>query len=344
MSMVITRRSATMGIAAAGAFARAARGDPLALADAARREGSLTWYVAQLDTATAERFGRAFTAEYKGIAVEVIRTTGQVAFQRLMLDIKNRTPHCDVFSATDISHMPILKERQALTQFTPDNAAALRPQLAAQSDAGWYYVTNAGRWVLIRNRDKVIADAAPKAWTDLLDPRWKGQLSVAHPAFSGGAGVWSLAMRKLYGWQFFEALAKNNPRVGRSTQDTVTLLSGGECLVGPTWAPGAYRDVDKGNPIAITQPSDGVVVMVFPSAIPAGAPHPNAAKLFMEWLLGQSCSKLTAADGSEPIRTDVAPRPDEPPLDTQKVIALTVEEIRTGVPEVIEQWRDTFGG
>ena len=198
--------------------------------------------------------------------------------------------------------------------------------------------------MLIRNRDKVIADAAPKAWTDLLDPRWKGQLSVAHPAFSGGAGVWSLAMRKLYGWQFFEALAKNNPRVGRSTQDTVTLLSGGECLVGPTWAPGAYRDVDKGNPIAITQPSDGVVVMVFPSAIPAGAPHPNAAKLFMEWLLGRSCSKLTAADGSEPIRTDVAPRPDEPPLDTQKVIALTVEEIRTGVPEVIEQWRDTFGG
>jgi iron(III) transport system substrate-binding protein len=107
MSMVITRRSATMGIAAAGAFARAARGDPLALADAARREGSLTWYVAQLDTATAERFGRAFTAEYPGIVVEVIRTTGQVAFQRLMLDIKNRTPHCDVFSATDISHMPI---------------------------------------------------------------------------------------------------------------------------------------------------------------------------------------------------------------------------------------------
>jgi spermidine/putrescine-binding protein len=79
-------------------------------------------------------------------------------------------------------------------------------------------------------------------------------------------------MRKLYGWQFFETLAKNNARVGRSTQDTVTLLSGGECLVGPTWAPGAYRDVDKGNPIAISQPGDGVVVMVFPSAIPPGAP------------------------------------------------------------------------
>jgi hypothetical protein len=40
----------------------------------------------------------------------------------------------------------------------------------------------------------------------------------------------------------------------------------------------------------------------------------------------------------------VAPRPDEPPLESQTVIALSAEEIRKGVPEVIEQWRDTFGG
>jgi iron(III) transport system substrate-binding protein len=86
------------------------------------------------------------------------------------------------------------------------------------------------------------------------------------------------------------------------------------------------------------------VVMVFPSAIPAGAPHPNAARLFVEWMLSDNYSKLIAVDGSEPIRSDVAPRRDEPPLETQKVIALTVEEIRKGVPEVIEQWRDTFGG
>jgi iron(III) transport system substrate-binding protein len=343
----ITRRYTTLGLGAlgvAGVPPHRAHADATALQAAARQEGSLTWYVAQMDTETAEHFGRSFTAAHPGITVEVIRTTGQVAFQRLSLDIKNHTPHCDVFSATDIAHMPALKEHGELTQFTPDNSAAMRPQFSAQSDAGWYYVTNAGRWVLIRNSEKVPADAAPKAWTDLLDPKWKGRLSVAHPAFSGGAGVWSLAMRKLYGWEFFTALAKNNPRVGRSTQDTVTLLSGGECLVGPTWAPGAYRGVDKGNPIAITQPRDGVVVMVFPSAIPAHAPHPNAARLFMEWLLSREYSKAIAADGSEPIRTDVPPRADEPALDGLKVVALTVDEIRKGVPEVIEQWRDTFGG
>ncbi len=347
MSSAIISRRAAIGLAAmstAAAWQHQARGDTNAMEADARREGSLTWYIAQLDTETAEAFGRAFTAAHPGITVEVIRTTGQVAFQRLTMDFKNGTPHCDVFSATDIAHMPILRERDALTQFIPDNFAGMRPQFVAQSDPGWYYPTNAGRWVLVRHRDKVTREAAPKAWTDLLDPRWKGRVSVAHPAFSGGAGIWALAVKKLHGWAFFEALAKNDPRIGRSTLDTVTLVGGAECLVGPTWAPGAYRALDKGAPIALDQPGDGVVLMTFPSAIPAGAPHPNAAKLFLNWLLSEEYSRLIAADGSEPIHAGVPPRADEPPLDQQKVVSLTVEEIRKGVPELVEQWRDTFGG
>jgi iron(III) transport system substrate-binding protein len=86
-----------------------------------------------------------------------------------------------------------------------------------------------------------------------------------------------------------------------------------------------------------------VVLCQVPSGIPARAPHPNAAKLFMEWLMGERYSKLIARDGSEPLREGVAPRKDEPPLATIKSITVTVDEIRKGVPEVIEQWRETFG-
>ena len=342
----VTRRRVTAGLAALGAglaAPRRARADLAGLEAAARKEGSVTWYVAQLDSETAEQLGRTFTRRHPGVMVEVIRTTGQVAFQRLSLDLKNNTPHCDVFSATDISHMPILKDRGALLSYTPEAASGMLPTFRAMADSGWWYPTNAGRWVLIRNKDRVTLDAAPKAWADLLDAKWKRQVSIAHPAFSGGMGVWTLAMKQTYGWEFFEKLAKNEPRVGRSTLDTVTLLSAAECLVGPTWAPGAYRMLDKGAPIAIDQPRDGVVVMVFPSAIPASAPHPNAAKLFLEWMLSEEYSRLTAADGSEPIHAGAAARPDQPPLSAQKVIAPTVAEIRKGIPEVVEQWRDTFG-
>ena len=346
MTMSPDRRQTVFGLGALGlvtVLPGDAKADLAALETAARKEASVTWYVAQLDAERAERIAKAFTADYPGIVVSVIRTTGQVAFQRLLMDIKNHTPQCDVFSATDISHMPILKDRHELMPYMPENAGGLLPPFARLSDPNHYYITNASRYFLIYNTNKVAAADAPKAWTDLLHPKWKGQIALGHPAFSGCMGTLVATLRKQYGWEFFEKLAKNNPRIGRSAADPVTLITAGECMVGPASASGAYPAIDKGNPLGVVHPSDGVFVCTGPSAIPANAPHPNAARLFMEWLLGDHYSRLVAFDGSEPLRDGIKPRPDEPLLSSQKILSLTVEEIRKDVPEVIEQWRDTFG-
>jgi iron(III) transport system substrate-binding protein len=241
----------------------------------------VTWYISQIDAEQAEAMGKAFTAANPGIHVDVVRVTGQVAFQRLQMDIKNKTPHCDVFSGSDISHFAILKDQGQLLSYTPENAAKLAPTYRALSSEGAYYVNNAARFVLIRRTDRVPDAVAPKKWTDLLDPRWKGQIATAHPAFSGGTGTWVLAITKTYGWSYFEKLAENKPRIGRSAVDPVTLLTAGECLVSPTYGPAAYHGIDKGSPITVDQAADGAVVVVFPSAIPAAAPHPGPAKLFL---------------------------------------------------------------
>ncbi len=329
----LTRRRTMAGLASLG----------LATPVSAANGDSVTWYISQMDAEQAEAMGRAFTAANPGIKVDVVRVTGQVAFQRLQMDIKNKTPHCDVFSASDISHAAILKDQGQLMHYVPANAAGLLPTYRALSDEGWYTVNNAARFVLIRRKDKVPDAVAPRTWTDLLDPRWKGQIATAHPAFSGGMGTWVLALTKTYGWSYFEKLAANNPRIGRSAVDPVTLLTAGECVVSPTFGPAAYHGIDKGSPIAVDQAADGAVVVVFPSFIPAGAPHSEAAKIFLEWLLSEPVSRQISADGSDPIRAGVAPRPGVPPLDAGKVIQLSVDEIRKGVPEIIEKWRDTFG-
>ena len=87
---------------------------------------------------------------------------------------------------------------------------------------------------------------------------------MPHPAFSGGMGTWVLAIAKQYGWPYFEKLAANNPCIGRSAVDPVTLLTAGECLVSPTYGPAAYHGIDKGSPIAVSQARDRAVVVVFP--------------------------------------------------------------------------------
>ena len=136
MSRIITRRAAVAGIAAASAvpLARRAHADLAALEDAARKEGTLTWYVAQMSGEAAEDMGRSFTRKYPGISVTVIRTTGQVAYQRVLQELKNSTPQCDVFCSTDNSHYPALKARNALAQYKPQNAGALAPPFVGLGD------------------------------------------------------------------------------------------------------------------------------------------------------------------------------------------------------------------
>jgi ABC-type Fe3+ transport system substrate-binding protein len=69
------------------------------------------------------------------------------------MDIKNHTPNCDVFSATDMSHLPILKEKGELAEYAPANATSLLPAFQSLSDPGWSYITNASRYFLIYNKD-----------------------------------------------------------------------------------------------------------------------------------------------------------------------------------------------
>jgi iron(III) transport system substrate-binding protein len=338
-------RRALIGALAASAVPFAARANGITpdLIAAARKEGSITWYIAQVDTETAEAMGRAFTRQFPGVSVSVIRTTGQVAYERLLQDLKNGSPQCDVFSSTDISQYPALAKRKALASYVPAGAATLLPPFVQASDPGLMYPTSATAHLLIYNKQQIKPEDAPSKWTDLLDPKYKGRVATGHPAFSGCTGIWVLALSKKYGWDFFEKLAKNNPRVGRSGNDPVTLINAGEALIGPAPGNTAFQQVDKGNPIVPIYTSDGSTLCLGPSSIMATAPHPNAARLFMEWLLSDDFAKLSVANHGDPVHPGLALTSGQKPLDQVPVLTLTVEEIGKGIPDIIERWRDTFG-
>jgi iron(III) transport system substrate-binding protein len=345
MLKIVTRRQA-MAIGAFGAvaaFSRPVRADLGALEEAARKEGGLTWYIAQIDGETAELVGKAFTARYPGIKVTVMRTTGQVAYERLLQDLKNTTPNCDVFSSTDISHYPALKAKKALAPFTPQNAAGLAPAFKGLGEDGLYYPTTSTLHVLAYNTKLVPAADAPTNWPDMYAAKWKNQTATGHPAFSGYTGQWVLAMRELYGWEYFEKLAANRPQIGRSGLDPITMMNAGERKLGCAPLSGVLLSADKGNPIAPVYPADGSVLCLGPAAVLAAAPHPNAARLFMEYLLSEDFARFCVEYRIDPVRPEVKPRAGAKPLSEVKLIRQTVEEIGKGVPEVIEQWRDTFG-
>ena len=340
-----TRRTAVAGLVAASAvpFARLAPAELAALEESARKEGTLTWYTAQMSGEAAEDMGRIFTSKYPGIAVTVIRTTGQVAYQRVLQELKNSTPQCDVFCSTDNSHYPALKARNALAQYRPQNVGALAPPFAGLGDEGYYIPATASLQIMVYHTRNVKPDEVPKNWTDLLDPKWKGRVATGHPAFSGYFGQWVVAMRKLYGWEFFEKLAKQNPRIGRSDNDPIAMLNAGESLIGTGPVSTSVQNIEKGNPIGFVYPSDGTLLCYGPAAVMAAAPHPNAARLFLEWLLSEEYAAACVKWHLEPVRANAPQMQGTKRLSEIKLIRLTQEEIAKGIPEVIEQWRDTFG-
>ncbi|GAB3628899.1 extracellular solute-binding protein [Pandoraea terrae] len=315
------------------------------LYEAAKKEGgTLTWYTTHFDDTTAQALGHGFEANFPGVKVSVVRTTAQVAFQRVTQELKAGAVQVDVFSSTDVGHYVFLKDRNLLEQFMPENSNKVSELYQHYDPDGYYFVTSAGLIGMVYNTAKVKEVDAPKNWTDLTDVKWKDKIALGHPGFSGFVGAWAVLMRKLYGWQFFESLAKSNPQIGRSINDPLTMLNAGERVVAGTALFGtAGESAQRGNPLAMIYPTDGTVLVLSPSGIMKGAKHPNAARLFVEYLLSVDASKVLADHFGEPIRPEVSPSSGVKSAKELKTIRPSVNEIVKGIPEVIKQWRETFG-
>ena len=313
------------------------------LYEKAKPEGEVTWYVVPVDSETAERMGNLFTELYPGIKVNVVRSTATVAFQRLNQDIDTGVHNADVLTTSNMGHAVDLKSRGLLTAYTPIRKGEVVESLQNVDPDDTYHVTTIGPMSIVYNTNLISEEDAPKNWSDLLDPKYKGKVAIGHPGFSGYVGIWSVKMRELYGDEFFEKLAEQDPYIGRSSIDVVTTTAAGETAIGAGPGTSALISAAKGNPIKVVPPTDGTVFITSPSMILKDAPHPEAAKLFMEFLLGQEISALAAGNFSTPIRGDVEVREGVPPIDKIKVITATTDQIVNGVSESAEKFRDTFG-
>ncbi|MGP1676601.1 MAG: ABC transporter substrate-binding protein [Burkholderiales bacterium] len=314
------------------------------LYDAAKKEKQFTVYTAHYNTETASNLCTAFDKKYPGVKCNFVRTTAQVAYQRLRQDLKANVPVASVFSSTDVSHYPPLKKGGLLQQYQPHNLSNMVDALKQYNDKdNFYWVTSAGLVVITYNNSLVAEKDAPKNWPDLLDPKWKDKIAIGHPAFSGYVGTWVVMMRKLYGWDYFTKLEKNKPQIGRSINDTVTMLNAKERWVAAGSDATTLLSRDKGNPLSVSYPTDGALLMVSLTGIPKNAPAPNAGKLFVEFLLDKEAAEIQIKDRSQVVIKGVKPLPGAKAMDEIKTIRPTQDEIAKGIPEVKEQFRDTFG-
>jgi iron(III) transport system substrate-binding protein len=330
-----------MGMAAALArpLLAAESGEEDKLYAAAKKEGKVVWWTSHYALSAAEAVRDAFVAKYPGVQVEFLRQTAQVIYQRLNQNLKAGVKEVDVFATTDEAQCVRLKSQGVLAAYTPPGASHLWKAFQTVDKDGTYH-TGALALVVINHHAKVTDP--PKKWTDLLDPKWEGQITLGHPGFSGYVGNWVIAMWDKYGWDYFTKLAKNKPKIGRSIFDTVTDIVGGERKVGAGPENLSLESKAKGNPIDIRFPDDDAILVVAPVAIMKDAPHPNAARLFESFFFSKEYSQAMAKTFNYPLRADV-PAPTGVPIDKLKWYRNKVERLEKGIEEAIGKWRETFG-
>ena len=310
--------------------------------EAARKEGKVVWYTS-LALSSSEKVAKLFEAAYPGVKVEVHRTGSQRILQRMMQELSSNIKNVDVMHTSDAGHYVLLKEKKLLMPYTPAGAESFSAGFKDRD--GYHFGLRATVNVIAYNTKAIPAAEAPKTWKAVLDPKWRGKLVTAHPGYSGVIATHVLALVHLHGWDYFKALAQNKPMLVQSAVDPAGVVASGERPVAVDGGDYTfYQSKKKGNPVEIVYPKEGVPLVVSPSAITAFAPHPNAAKLFTDFIFSRDVQQVLAdTEGLYSGHPQIKYPSDKPRLSDLKLLSVDAEELEKRNEEIKTRFVELFG-
>jgi iron(III) transport system substrate-binding protein len=145
---------------------------------------------------------------------------------------------------------------------------------------------------------------APKTWTDVQKPAFKGAYGIANPALSGTAYMSVAVLSKAFGWGYFEGLRANGAKMGKGSGQVVDDTASGDLLASLAVDYITLDKIDKGATLALVYPSE-MLVIPSPIAIIKNSPNTDAAKKFVDYVLSKEGQTVIANEGTLPVRADV---------------------------------------
>ncbi|ASW54161.1 ABC transporter substrate-binding protein [Plantactinospora sp. KBS50] len=264
------------------------------LTEAAKKEGSVTLYSSVEEDAT-KAFATAFTEKY-GIDVNVVRLTSSKLAQRFAAEAQAGAPAAD---AMLISRTGFTAEGVKNGWLVPLADAGL-PEFPGELDQKFVLPDEGTAVSIIQpagiayNTDLVPAGEAPKTWTDLLDPKWKGRIAIPDPASSASyVGEW-LSVAQAAGDNLLEQFGSQQLKKYASGVPAAAAVAAGEAAFCVMGLPSHIADPKaKGAPIEFVTPALTSGAEVVPGVAAKGQ-HPNAARLLVQFALSAEGSKTLA--------------------------------------------------
>jgi iron(III) transport system substrate-binding protein len=271
--------------------------------DAAKKEGKLVVY----GVGTAALYNPihdAFVKRFPGIDLQGVDQRGRETREKIIAEQQSRNYVVDVaISGTDTQQE--LVKSGYVEDYQAADIGSVIPELVPPDRK------NNPRTVTVFtvaiNTNLVPPDQEPKKWSDFFDPKWKGKLEMDDPRGSGPGGTILSGVEALYGPEDTDnKLAAQNLFFATQAGPLLDALARGEYAV---YLSSAHTDViaqrQAGAPIKQLRPEEGVGITPINQALIKNAPHPNAAKLWIEWSLSEEGQKLLADQGYAPVRKGI---------------------------------------
>ena len=269
--------------------------------DAAKKEGAMVFYTT-MDIQNSKPLLDAFNKKYPFVKADLVRLGGTAMVSRILTEAQAGASKFDVAVGISPSLTP-MHERNLIAPYMSAEFANLYDDLY---DAKGYWSTVYLNTLVLGYNTKVISrNDLPKTYDDLLKPQYKQKFIIDienHDVFVALSQEWGQEKAINY----FKGLAKQEPVFLRGNTNRANFVSVGERSMTFVYAQVIERMKQTGAPVDWI-PLEPVAVELNVAMLSAKAAHPNAAKLFIDYLISK--------DGQEFLKTfrRIGPRKDVKP-------------------------------
>ena len=277
----------TIMLALAVMLASAAQAADAALIEAAKKEGQVVWYTTLIVNQAIRPLQEAFEKKYPGVKLQYSRADDAPTALKILSEARARRPQADVFDS--LYSMIAVQRAGLISPYRPPNIDQFPADLK-DKDGYWtallVYVFGTGV-----NVDMVPLAQAPKTLEDLLDPKWKGRIAWHASSVAGAAGFIGYVLTSMgedRGMQYLRALSRqriiNVEASSRAVLDQV--IAGEYPLALMMFINHAVISARKGAPSAWLK-IEPMAVALDAISLLKDAPHPNAARLLIDFLTSE---------------------------------------------------------
>ena len=268
-------------------------------AAASAAEDEVVWYTA-MNVPDTEALRKPFNERYPSVKLTVMRATGEKVRTRILTEARANRHAWDVVSF-NLLDMDALNREGLLAAYTSPETATGYPAGAVSANWAAIYVR---QYVIGYNTQLVKAADAPKAWSDLLAPRWAGNLALDETDVE-----WYAAMLDYWGRDkgvaYMRALSNQKPQQRRGHNLLTRLLVAGDFPLALVHAAEVEKEMRDGAPVEWVKTLDPIITSPSQVGISAKAPHPAAARLLVDFLLSKEGQRAIESRGRVPARLDL---------------------------------------